>query len=208
MKRTPWTEAEYELVRDLYPNWPNADIAEILGCEAYDVKNLATRLGLKKSPEYMASGPGQFRPGQETWNKGKRFDPGGRCAETRFKKGRPAQKAHNYKPIGSLRITADGALERKVTDDPSIVPARRWTPVARLVWEAAHGPIPQGHAVVFREGQHTTDPDAITTDRLELVTRAELMRRNSFLTRYPKEVADVIRLRGALKRQINRRESA
>lgn len=51
---------------------------------------------------------------------------------------------------------------------------------------------------------HTTDPAAITADRLELVTRAENMARNT-LHRYPKEVAQLIQLRGALNRKINAR---
>lgn len=208
MKRKPWTDADRELIRDLYPNWPNQDIAEVLGCEPRDVFNAANRLGLKKSDAYMTEGPGQFRKGQQSWNKGRRFVSGGRSASTRFQPGRPAKKAHNYRPIGSHRVTRDNVVERKVTDDPSIVPARRWVPVSRLVWESENGAIPAGHAVVFREGQHTTDPDAITVDRLDLATRADLMRRNSLLSRYPKELADMMRLRGALKRQINRRESA
>jgi len=101
--------------------------------------------------------------------------------------------------------TQDGYLERKVTDDPSFVPNRRWVSVHRLVWEAAHGPVPQGHAVVFLPGRRTADLASITLDGLELVSRAELMRRNSYHTRYPKEVAQLIQLKGALNRKINRR---
>jgi hypothetical protein len=48
----------------------------------------------------------------------------------------------------------------------------------------------------------------ITLGRLELISRAENMRRNSYHTRYPKEVAQLIQLRGALNRQINKRLKA
>ncbi|WP_018935688.1 MULTISPECIES: HNH endonuclease signature motif containing protein [unclassified Thioalkalivibrio] len=203
-----WTEDEDKVLRGLYPGRSNQHIAWVLGRSESSVSNRAVTLGLSKSPEYLASGPGQFRPGQTSWNKGKRHKAGGRSAETRFKPGRAPSESPNYKPIGSTRVTRDGILERKVTDSRDIVPARRWVPVARLVWEEAHGPVPEGHAVVFRQGMHTTVESDITPDRLECIPRSELMRRNSFLTRYPKEIADVIRLRGALKRQINRRESA
>jgi hypothetical protein len=59
--------------------------------------------------------------------------------------------------------------------------------------------------VVFHAGKRTNVGSLITIDRVELITRSENMRRNSYLTRYPKEVADVIRLRGALNRKINNR---
>ena len=110
---------------------------------------------------------------------------------------------HNYVPIGSLRVTKYGSLERKVTDDPSLYPARRWRPVAHLVWEAEHGPIPSGHVVRFKPGMHTIEEAEITLDRLECITLAENMRRNT-LHRYPTEIVDAIRARAVLNRRINR----
>jgi hypothetical protein len=82
---------------------------------------------------------------------------------------------------------------------------KNWVPVHRLVWIEHHGPIPAGHAVAFKPGQHTSVLEEITLDRLELVSRAELMRRNTY-HKYPKEIAQLIQLRGALQRQINKRE--
>jgi hypothetical protein len=149
----------------------------------------------------------RIQPGATPWNKGRPGSTGTQpgCRATQFKKGRPAQDARNYVPIGSLRICADGYLERKLTDDPGVVPARRWVAVHRTVWEAAHGAIPAGHIVVFRLGRKTTDLDKITLDALELLTRAENMRRNSVHSKYPPEVARLVQLRGALTRQINRK---
>jgi len=109
-----------------------------------------------------------------------------------------------YRPIGSLRVTVDGYLQQKVNDD--LPPQRRWKAVHTLVWEEAHGPVPKGHVVVFIPGTHTTDIGHITLDRLELVTRAELMRRNSYHTRYPKELGLVIQMKGQLTRRIRRIE--
>ncbi|MNT70582.1 hypothetical protein D3C72_2089870 [compost metagenome] len=92
---------------------------------------------------------------------------------------------------------------RKVTDDPNLVPARRWEAVHRLVWEAAHGPIPPGHAVAFLPGRRTTDAALITLDALELVTRGDLARRNHPRTRSP-ELAKLVQLKSAITRQVNR----
>jgi hypothetical protein len=111
-----------------------------------------------------------------------------------------------YKPIGTERI-ADGQLQRKVTDDPSVYPARRWVAVARLVWEAANGPVPAGHAVAFKPGKATTDRARITLDVLELVSRAELMRRNT-RHRFPPELNQLLALKAALTRKINNRSKS
>ena len=146
----------------------------------------------------------QFQPGHEPWNKGKSYQPGGRCRETWFQRGRPANLTHNYLPIGSLRVNRDGYLERKMTDDPSLAPARRWTAVHRLVWQEAHGPVPQGMAVVFKPGTRTTELEGIRLECLEMITRRELMLRNS-VHRHGPEIAALVQLRGALVRQINRK---
>lgn len=215
--RRPWSDVELELLTRNYADSRTEDIATVLGRTLQCVYVKAAALGLKKSEAYLASpnacrlrrggGVGmanRWRKGQTPWNKGTHYVAGGRSAETRFKPGRPPHEARNYLPIGSLRINADGYLERKVTDDPSIVPVRRWVGVHRLVWEAANGPIPEGHVVCFRPGRRTPAEEDITLDALELVARAELARRNHFRRLGP-EMAKVIQLRGAITRQINKR---
>lgn len=217
--RRAWQDWELEALRRLYPDHPAAQLARALKRSERGIYAQANLMGLKKSAAFYESDRSgriqrgkqdprlqatQFQPGLTPWNKGhKGWKAGGRSAETRFKPGRPPWEASNYKPIGSLRMSKDGYLERKVTDDPSLYPVRRWVAVHRLVWQAAHGEIPAGHAVVFRRGQHTTIEGEVTADRLELVTRAELMRRNSLHTNYPREICQLIQLRGALNRQIN-----
>jgi hypothetical protein len=214
MNRFRWTPEAERTLRQLYPDHAAQDVAVAIGCSTKSVHYKADALGLSKSPAWWAreaerakivGAATRFKPGHNTWNKGTHFTAGGRSAETRFKPGRAAHEATNYLPIGSVRITKDGYLERKVTDDPALVPARRWVAVHRLVWEAEHGPAPAGHAVVFKPGQRTTTEADITLDRVELVTRAELMRRNSYHTHLPPEVARLVQLRGALNRKINRR---
>jgi len=213
-------------MRRFYPDLTGADLAEILKRTTSSVFQRAKTLGLSKSAEFLASERSgrvqrgrddprmtatQFKKGQTSWTKGLRGVVGVQdgCRATQFKKGQMAGAAqHNYKPIGTLRINAEGVLERKVTDDPNIYPARRWVSVARLVWEAANGPIPAGHLVRFKPGMATTDPDLVTLDRLECITRVENMRRNSVHTIYPPEVAHLVQLRGALNRQINKRAKA
>lgn len=207
-----WTDAEVARLRDLYPSTPTVQIAADLGRSISTVYNMAAKLGLKKSAEYLASPAAcrlrrgdnigaefRFKPGQRPWNTGKTYQPGGRVAETQFK---PGHRPHTWVPVGSYRINADGYLDRKVSD--TRYPPRDWVGVHRLVWIERNGPIPEGHVVVFRPGRRTTDVEAITIDAIECITRRELMKRNT-VHRMPKELARVVQLRGALVRQINRR---
>ena len=118
---------------------------------------------------------GRFEPGHKTWNSGmKGYEAGGRSKETRFQPGSPPESARNYRPIGSVRVNDDGYLERKVSDDQSIAPARRWVAEHRLLWEAAKGQIPENHAVVFLDG----DPLNLELDNLRCVHRGVLARMN------------------------------
>lgn len=146
----------------------------------------------------------QFKVGHAPWNLGTHFVAGGRSAETRFKKGALMGAAqHNYVPIGSHRLTADGYLERKMNDDLSLAPSRRWTAVHRLIWIAAHGPIPKNHVICFLPGKHTNDLELLTLDRLECISRATLAQRNHPRSISP-ELGRLVQLKGAINRQVNR----
>jgi hypothetical protein len=218
----PWTAYEDRTLRRRYPNERCKDIAADLGRSVSSTHQRARKLGLEKSDAFKASDLSgrvqrgkshpamratQFRKGIPSWSKGTKGRVGVQegCRATQFKKGRPAHEAANYQPIGTLRMSKDGYLERKFTDDPKLLPVRRWCGVHRLVWIEAFGPVPPSHAVCFKPGRFTTEEAAITPDALELVSRVDLMRRNSYHTRYPKEVAQLIQLRGALNRKLNRR---
>lgn len=178
----------------------------VIGC--YQQAQLA---GLKKSTAYAerkkareretlrrAGVPHRFGKGHVPANAGLRR-PGyapGRMRKTQFKKG---ELPHTWKPIGSERVN-DGYLQRKVTDTG--YSPRDWVPVHILIWQEAHGPVPPQHTVCFKDKDRTH----IAVDNLELLSRQELMRRNSYHTNYPKEIGELIQLRGAIQRQINRRE--
>lgn len=205
------------MLRKLYPDFAAQVVATALGRGIKSVYSKANELGLKKSAEFFstdASGrvargkqhpamvASQFKNGMAPWNAGKKgWQAGGRSHETRFKPGRPATEARNYAPIGSLRISKDGYLERKVNDTHP-VHTRRWVAVHRLVWEAANGPITNGWIVVFK-GARTTVEAEITADKLECISRAEHVRRNHPRTKHP-ELGRLVQLKGAITRQVNR----
>jgi len=214
--RRRWSPQEVALLRELYPHVSSGDIAAQLGTTLHKVYNKANKLGLRKSREYLrttAAGrltgndtrgrPYQFQPGAAPWNKGLTGGPP-LSPHTVFCKGGPryGQALHNWVPLHSLRVNSDGYLVRKIADVAGAAQHKNWRAEHRLVWEAAHGPVPAGHAVVFRPGRHTTRAEDITPDALEMITRAELMRRNS-VHRLPPEVQRLVQLRGVLQRLIN-----
>ncbi|SPA25900.1 conserved hypothetical protein [Cupriavidus taiwanensis] len=217
MNGRPWSEIDLEIIRQFYSSSRTEDIAAALDRPISSIYNKAIGMGLRKSVEYLA-GPeagrldgkrgaaARFVKGQASWNKGVKGSTGTHpnCRRAQFKKGEMRGAAqHNYVPIGSERISKDGYLERKVTDDPDIYPARRWVAVHRLVWEAANGPIPPKHVVAFLPGRRTADAALITLDALELVSRADMARRNHPRNKSP-ELARLVQLKGAITRQVNR----
>lgn len=210
----PWTTDELARFIEAYPDLPTWQLAQELGRTPDQLYYKANRLGLKKSPAFFDSpcscrlrpgakigGATRFKPGHGTWNKGmKGMDIGG--IETRFKPGTRAGKALQlHQPIGAERISKDGYLQRKINDDLPL--QARWRAVHLILWEEAHGPIPDGHAVIFKDGNKQN----ITLDNLECISRAELMRRNSY-HRYGQEIARLVQLKGAITRQINQRSKA
>lgn len=214
MKRRPWTEEEIETLRCLYPDTPTKKIASQFGRPLTLVYQKAIKIGLRKTPEYLASPAAcrlrreasaasiatRFKSGQVPFNKGLQR-PGwapGRMADTQFRKGsRSGRAAALWQSVGSTRLTKEGYLQRKVTDTGDTV--ADYVEVHRLLWEESYGPIPDGHAVVFRDKDRTN----IVIDNLELITRRELMLRNS-AQRWGKEVFGVIQLRGALNRKLRK----
>lgn len=210
MTRRFWTPAEIDVLRARYASEPTAAIALDLRRTASATYQMALSMGLRKSSQYLTleqsgriskmncrGASTRFKKGFPPWNKGIPFKSGGRSAETQFKTGK---MPHNHKPVGHERISKDGYLERKIAEP------KTFKAVHVMVWEQEHGPVPKGHAVTFRQGRKTAIGDQITIDALELVSRSDLMRRNSYHNRYPKEICQAIQLRGALMRQIKKRE--
>lgn len=210
--RQSWTDEQIAIVTRLYPDTPTAQIAKQLGVSANLVYSKASSLGLKKSAAYLASPAAcrlrrgdnvgaayRFKPGQKVWNKGmKGLNIGGK--ETQFKPGHRGGKALElYKPIGSERLSKEGYIQRKVNDDMPF--QNRWRGVHILVWEEVNGPLPPGHAIAFK------DRNKLNTDisNLELITRQELMRRNT-IHRYPPELKGAIRHAAKVRRKIRERD--
>lgn len=206
--RKHWSAQELRRLRELYAETPAQDLARLFGRTRTAINQVAMKHGLRKTEDARLRS--RFQPGQEPWNKGVPGSTGRhpRSRKNWFKPGRHPRQARNYRPIGALRISYGQYLQVKVTDDTRIAPANRWRGVHVLVWEQHHGPVPAGHIVVFRPGMHTTERDRITLDRLECISRAENMRRNS-VHQHPPELVDLYYLKASITRKVNqiRKES-
>lgn len=211
-----WSAADDDRLRREYPDTPTVVLARALGRSLTATYSRARGLGLAKSVAYLASphacrlrrgdhvGAGtRYPPGHEPANKGLRR-PGwhrGRMRETQFKKGqRNGTAAAHHMPVGSTRLI-DGYVYRKVSDVPNVPYTVNWKPAHVLLWTEVHGPVPPGHALTFTNGEKTD----VRLDNLALVSRRDLMRRNS-VHNLPAPLVQTIQLLGALRRRIRKRE--
>lgn len=183
-----------EDLRRLYPHNSIDTLMRIFGRSDKSITARAHKLGLVKAPDYEPPRRGCFVKGQRPWNKGKHHSPAG-SEKGRFK---PGNRPHTWVPIGHERVSKEGILERKVTDEG---PAKdHFQSVHSILWEEHHGAIPEGHIVRFKDG----DKRNFDIDNLELVSRAENMHRNSY-HRYGPEIAGLYQLKGVLTRKMNQR---
>ena len=117
--RIIWTDDQVEILRARYPFEKTELIADSLGMNLRHVYQKANRLGLHKSPEYLATpasgrtngrqGVGtRFEKGITPWNKGSNFAAGGRSPETRFK---PGTAPVEVQPVAKTEIWGKGITE-------------------------------------------------------------------------------------------------
>lgn len=217
--RRYWTEVEERLLREHYADTLTADLATALGRPPAAVSRKALAMGLRKTHEFKSeiardrtsdpSHPARqyvfakgFVPANKGAKRGRGWAPG-RMADGQFK---PGNKPQTWVPVGTERINSYGVLERKVSETPG-PDQLRWRPVVRLVWEQAHGPVPAGHVVRFKDGRKPADPadrTAYVLDALECIHRRDLMARNT-VHNLPRELVEIVQARGALTRVISTR---
>lgn len=127
----------------------------------------------------------RYSKGIVPYNKGKeKYWIGGE--ETQFQKG---QRPHNYMSVGSEVVKADGYLWVKI-EDPN-----RWRQKHILLWEEYNGPVPEGHALIFGDGNKLNfDPEnliLVTRGQLAVLNKNNLIQRNAELTKTAVVIADL-----------------
>lgn len=130
---------------------------------------------LCKRKGWLTGRTGQFVKGEcRADNPSRKGHAPAGCEKGWFKKGeRRGVAVKLYQPIGTERISKSGYLERKINDDLPL--QRRWRAVHLIEWEAAHGPLPAGHALKCLDGNRlNTDPS-----NWQAIPRALLPRLNA-----------------------------
>jgi hypothetical protein len=203
MNGRAWSPAEIRKLRKLYPNTRAKKIAKRLKHSLSSVYQTATRHRIKKTREALAANARplmragakyRFKKGLIPWNTGmKGWRSGGRSAEHYFAKGHVSA---NRQEVGALRINADGYIDMKIKEG-----LRAWAEFHVILWEDTHGPVPKGHCLVFRDHDRLN----ICDENIELISRGDLMRRNS-IHNLPAPLASTIQLLGQLKRRIREKQ--
>jgi hypothetical protein len=220
-----WTDEEIAALRELYPSMQTVQVAAKLCRRVSQINNMAYKLKIRKTDEYLnspASGrlngkdtrglKARFKKGAVPHNKGIPHRPGwgpGRMKESWFKKGQKSGFiAGREHPVGTILMEEDGYYRIKVREYlPGEYKIRRarsgevWPLLHRHIWRMAHGEIPQGFYVRFMDGNRKN----CVLANLELISRTANMERNT-VQRYPEDVKDAIRAIAVLNRKINSKD--
>lgn len=190
MTRRYWTRGEESVLRRWYAHRSTYAVARLLRVTPQRVSSKAHHLGLHKTPQQIRrvlrkcgqqivrhpkSIGARFPKGHAPANKGLRrqgYSIGrGRMQETQFKKG---QKSWHWMPIGTTHVNTDGYLTRKVREPEGygkgqVRGGMCWEFEHVLIWEKAHGPVPPGYIVRFKDQNRRN----VRLSNLECISRGE-----------------------------------
>ena len=181
----PYNEDQLKFIRDNYLDLPVKTIAKEVGGSFGRIVRTLKGMGLEIPIELVEKRKreSKFSPGHKTFNRGLKQEDYmtpeqiEKTKATRFKKG---NTPHNVNYDGHERTDVDGYTLIRVRKGKYVL-KHRW------LWEQENGPIPEGHALSFIDGDKTN----ISIENLELISRAENMLRNSHYTT-PETVESVV----------------
>jgi len=198
-RRRHWTDAERQVLRELWPCAPLHEVMERLGRSKSSIYGEVYSLGLKRPLQFLKKEFGdnlrkvgikhRFPKGQQPWNKGTK----GVCkgSSTSFKKGTIPPNTL-YDGAISIRRDSKGIPYRHIR-----LAQGKWELLHRHIWEQANGPVPEGHVVKFKDGNQ----ENCALENVYLCTRQEHMQHNT-IHNYPPELKQTIRTLGKLKKTI------
>ena len=205
-----WDNEKLQKLINDFPHRKTEEIAKEFGFSYPSVSNKAYKLGLKKTDEFIKEHCNRltgtlgiehrFQKGNVPFNKGKKMpdELKEKIKHTFFQPGQvPATCVHFGKPYLYERTRKNGYVERIwwIQEDKN----KRSAYLAYLCRQ--NGIDLTGKKPRLKPGfDHSRPP---TMEDIVIVTNAEHLEQNS-IYRYPEEVVNLIKLKGALTRQINK----
>jgi len=120
-----------------------------------------------KNHRFRSGRPGRFEKGCVSWNRGVKGYMGPN--RTSFKSGNMPK---NKRRLWSERISKDGYIEISVPErNPHTGAPTRFKLKHRWLWEIKCGPVPEDHALVFKDDNRLN----CVIENLMVVTRSELL---------------------------------
>ena len=177
--RKPWAPEEIAILKAKFADCYTKELCDLFGYDYSKVANMADKLGLKKSDAFRKMelkkqadrlrivGAGKrFVKGSVPSNKGEKMSDEMRekVKHTFFT---PGHKPVNTKYDGHERTDKDGYVLVRVA-------LGKYKFKHRVIWGNANGEIPSGHCLIFKDGNKQNTK----LENLELITRAENLRRN------------------------------
>lgn len=183
--RTTFTLEMDKVLKEDYLKVPVKQLARKLGKSSTGVRVRLRQLGLRipKEIREQRKRDTQLKPGTIPPNKGKKiqeFMTPEQVAKFRRNQFKPGHNPHNLKYNGYERVREDGYVEVRIQRGVFIFKHR-------LIWERHNGKIPEGHVVVFKDGNRRN----FNIDNLELISMRENSHRNLLKAHdIPQEVWD------------------
>lgn len=179
-----WTEEEIEILKAKYPHMRTDKLSEELNCTRTEIYHRVTKLGLKKTEEFLKSPDSgimikgstrgsQFRfpKGHVPANKGKKMSEEikEKVKHTWFKKGN-LPNGTLYDGAITIRLDKSGHTYKWIRISKS-----KWRMLQVFNWENINGPIPKDKIIVCKDGDTLNcDPD-----NWMMITHNEHLERNS-----------------------------
>ena len=203
-----YTPEQRQFFIDFVPGHSHKEIAEEFNRRFNDDIPVRTVKSYISNNKLNTGRTGRYEKGHVPWSKGRELSPEryARAAATMFKKG---QSPPNKAKIGDESIDKYGYTWVKVSDFPYEPgnPRKNWKLKQRLIWEQAHGPIPEGMRIIFLDGDKTN----LVLDNLAMVPQKVLSRLNQNhliyddpeVTKSGIAIAEVLTKIGELEREKN-----
>lgn len=201
--KTSFTKQEDDFIKENYLKLTIHEIERQLNRSRTGIEGRLRFYGLEipKEIRKKRQEEGMYRRGHSPANKGKKqteymsAEAIEKTKATRFRKGHTPKNALS---VGQEVERTDSSGRIYILTKVS--GKRKLQLKHRVVWEQHHKrKIPKNHNIVFKDG----DTKNFAIENLECISNEELMKRNT-MHNYPKEVTELIHLKSAITRQINK----